>query len=539
MPKRKRNSINTPFARTIIFSGVILLLVAFLLMRLETVSTWIGTILSTLRPVIIGAVITLVLHTPVRRLEGFFKHITKGKRFPCSAVAVILSYLLLFSVLAGIVCIIVPQFSQSLVDFADQFTIYFINFQKFLQTYSTKGQQLYELMQQVGLDFAQLKSWLTDLSVTVSSYIPNLMEKIGTWATSLVSIVVDCFIGLIFSLYMLSGKKRLKAQAKRILQKAFSKENYHRISHYGNITFEIFSNFVGGQLMDACILGLLCFIGMSIFHFQYPVLISVIIGLTNMIPIVGPIVGTVPCALILLLVEPKQAIWFVVFVIVIQQIDSNLIYPRVVGGSVGLPAMWVLFAVIVGGGLFGVLGMVLGVPVMSLIYVILREKTLPEGEVPPSPLQMPERTAMEQRANEWFGKMRDTVFTTVTDTVKRNWQHHEEDDDSATEEPMEKDMKSAESTVSETPISVILEQTDEEGCEIHPAASESESRIQILRNNRRNRTHKMKKSGLQSCILSAGFCRKIYRLLNGRNDVSHGKTQKAAHDHSLESDCAG
>lgn len=104
MPKRKRNSINTPFARTIIFSGVILLLVAFLLMRLETVSTWIGTILSTLRPVIIGAVITLVLHTPVRRLEGFLKNITKGKRFPCSAVAVILSYLLLFSVLAGIVC---------------------------------------------------------------------------------------------------------------------------------------------------------------------------------------------------------------------------------------------------------------------------------------------------------------------------------------------------------------------------------------------------------------------------------------------------
>ena len=118
--------------------------------------------------------------------------------------------------------------------------------------------------------------------------------------------------------------------------------------------------------------------------------------------------------------------------------------------------------------------MVLGVPVMSLIYVILREKTLPEGEVPPSPLQMPEKTAMEQRANEWFGKMRDTVFTTVTDTVKRNWQHHEETD-SEPEEPMEKDMKDTESTVSETPISVILEQTDEEGCEIHPAASESES----------------------------------------------------------------
>lgn len=462
MPKRKRSNINTPFARTVIFSGVVLLLVAFLLMRLETVSTWIRTILSTLRPVIIGAAITLVLHTPVRRLEGFFQKVTKGRRFPCSAVAVILSYLILFSVLTGIVCIIVPQFSQSLVDFADQFTIYFINFQKFLQNNSSKGQELYDLMQQIGLDFAQIKSWLTDLSMTVSSYVPNLMEKIGTWATSLISVVIDCFIGLIFSLYMLSGRKRLKSQAKRILQKAFSKENYRRISHYGNITFEIFSNFVGGQLVDACILGLLCFIGMSIFKFQYPVLISVIIGLTNMVPIVGPIVGTVPCALILLLVEPKQAIWFVVFVIIIQQIDSNLIYPRVIGGSVGLPAMWVLFAVIVGGGLFGVLGMLLGVPVMSLIYVILREKTLPAGETPPSPLQMPEKTAMEQRANEWFGKMRDTVFTTVTDTVKRNWHHDEE------EKQPEKNPQKGQAVSSIENISVVLQQESKEEGDIHP-----------------------------------------------------------------------
>lgn len=471
MPK-KRSNINTPFARTIIFSGVVLLLVAFLLMRLETVSTWIRTILSTLRPVIVGAAITLVLHTPVRRLEGFFQKVTKGRRFPCSVVSVILSYLILFSALAGIICIIVPQFSESLVDFADQFTIYFINFQKFLQNNSSKGQELYDLMQQIGLDFAQIKSWLTDLSMTVSSYVPNLMEKIGTWATSLISVVVDCFIGLIFSIYMLSGRKRLKSQAKRILQKAFSKENYRRISHYGNITFEIFSNFVGGQLMDACILGLLCFIGMSIFKFQYPVLISVIIGLTNMIPIVGPIVGTVPCALILLLVEPKQAIWFVVFVIIIQQIDSNLIYPRVIGGSVGLPAMWVLFAVIVGGGLFGVLGMLLGVPVMSLIYVILREKTLPAEEAPPSPLQMPKKTAMEQRANEWFGKMRDTVFTTVTDTVKRNWPHHEEN-----EKTQEKNPQKEQTISSIENISVVLQQETKEEGDIHPITQEEENTI--------------------------------------------------------------
>jgi predicted PurR-regulated permease PerM len=368
----------------------------------------------------------LVMHTPARRLEMFLQRITKGKRFPCSIVAIILSYLALFTLLGTIIGIVVPQVSQSVVDFADQFTLYFINFQKFLQGISHNGQDLYELMEQVGLDFAQIKSWLTDFSVNISSYVPNLMGKIGIFATSLVGVIVDCFIGLIFSIYMLLGKNRLKSQAKRILKKVFSESRYQRVTHYGKLTFEIFSNFIGGKLLDSFIVGLLCFIGMSIFRFQYPILISVIIGLTNIIPVVGPFIGAIPSALILLLVEPKQAVWFIVFVIVLQQIDGNLIGPRIIGGSVGLPAIWTLFAIVVGGNLFGILGILLGIPIMSLIYVILREKTLPEGEIPPSPLQVPEKTPMEQRANEWLGKMRDTVFTTVTDTVdtvKHRWHH--------------------------------------------------------------------------------------------------------------------
>jgi predicted PurR-regulated permease PerM len=425
MPK-KHNNINKSFASTIIFSGVVLILIAFLLIKLELVTSWIGMLISALRPVIIGIVIMLVMHTPARRLEMFLQRITKGKRFPCSIVAIILSYLALFTLLGTIIGIVVPQVSQSVVDFADQFTLYFINFQKFLQGISHNGQDLYELMEQVGLDFAQIKSWLTDFSVNISSYVPNLMGKIGIFATSLVGVIVDCFIGLIFSIYMLLGKNRLKSQAKRILKKVFSESRYQRVTHYGKLTFEIFSNFIGGKLLDSFIVGLLCFIGMSIFRFQYPILISVIIGLTNIIPVVGPFIGAIPSALILLLVEPKQAVWFIVFVIVLQQIDGNLIGPRIIGGSVGLPAIWTLFAIVVGGNLFGILGILLGIPIMSLIYVILREKTLPEGEIPPSPLQVPEKTPMEQRANEWLGKMRDTVFTTVTDTVdtvKHRWHH--------------------------------------------------------------------------------------------------------------------
>ena len=132
-----------------------------------------------------------------------------------------------------------------------------------------------------------------------------------------------------------------------------------------------FSGFVSGQLTEAVILGVLCFLGMSLFGMEYALLISVIIGLTNIIPIFGPIIGTVPGALILLMVEPMKAVWFVVFIVVLQQIESNLIYPKVVGGSIGLPGIWVMFSVLIGGSLFGLPGVLLGVPTFAVIYTLI------------------------------------------------------------------------------------------------------------------------------------------------------------------------
>ena len=158
------------------------------------------------------------------------------------------------------------------------------------------------------------------------------------------------------------------------------------------LTVDTFSSFVNGQLTEAFILGVLCYIGMKVFRFDYAVLISVIIGITNMIPIVGPIAGTIPCALVLLLASPRQAVWFVLFVIVLQQLESNLIYPRVVGSSVGLPPLWVLLAVVLGGGLGGILGMILGIPVLSLVYTYLQNR-LKELEPEEAPKPVPGKPA--------------------------------------------------------------------------------------------------------------------------------------------------
>lgn len=367
---RKWELVNKQWAATIIFSGVILLLIASLLNRHQIFLAMLSYVLDVLRPITIGLIIAFLLYQPTIQIEKFLKKIqTKAPRFPVLGVSVFLSYALLFILLAGIIRIIVPQFIESIHDFGDNIMVYYNNVMHFLN--SERGEQILKILNENGFDPATLRSKLTNLT----TYIPAAVGTVGTWASGLIGGVIDFFIGLIFSVYVLAGREKLRHQGTRILRHFLPKKHYGRLSHYGRLTFSTFSNFISGQIADAFILGLLIFCVMSIGKLEYPMMIAVIIGLTNMIPYVGPWIGTIPCALILLIINPLHAIAFVVIVIIAQQIDSNLIYPRVVGSSVGLPAIWVLFAITVGGGLFGVMGMLMGVPVMSVIYAVIREKT--------------------------------------------------------------------------------------------------------------------------------------------------------------------
>lgn len=273
---------------------------------------------------------------------------------------------------------------------------------KFLN--SDKGEQILNLLNENGFDPATLRTKLMSLT----TYIPDAVGTIGTWASGLIGGVIDFFIGLIFSVYVLAGRNKLRSQGTRILRHFLPQKYYRRLTHYGTLTFSTFSKFISGQITDAFILGILIFCVMSIGGLEYPMMIAVIIGITNMIPYVGPWMGTIPCALILLMVNPWHAIAFVIIVIIAQQVDSNLIYPRVVGSSIGLPAIWVLFAITVGGGLFGVIGMVVGVPVMSIIYTVVREKTASSQDDGQS--QKPEK-------RKWH--IRKTVQR-IRDRVKKN-----------------------------------------------------------------------------------------------------------------------
>ena len=421
---KRNNNINKSLAMTLIFSGAVLIALAFVLMRIENIIGWIGSLLSILRPIFIGILLTFILYGPTVRLTHLLEKATKGRRFPCNGVAVLISYVLFLGILTGLIWIVVPSFISSIQEFTAKFSTYMYNIQNWLNGVLSFINDAggFNIMEMLSLNIDEIIKQITNVVSMIPDYIPDLMETIGEWASGIAGVLTDIVFGIAFSVYMLIGRKRLKRQAKRIIKTFCSQTVYNRIAHITNLVFGTFSNFVSGQLIEALILGLLCFIGMTILDFPYAVMISVIIGVTNIIPIIGPIIGTIPGVIIYLLVDPWRAVWFVIFIIILQQIDSNLIYPRVVGSSVGLPAIWILFAVTVGGGMFGVVGMVVGVPLMSLIYTILREKTAAaaaeeEVEIDNRPPMFPE---VNEKASEIVAKMKGSVqngFSSVMDKI--------------------------------------------------------------------------------------------------------------------------
>lgn len=379
---------NNRLAKTIVFSGSVLIIVAFVILRYEGFLAAVSMLMSILRPVIIGCVIAFALNRPINFFHWKFRRLFFGIRqkisskrkksaskanlkssgragFICSCIMV---YLLMFAVIIGILGFIIPQLADSITLFSDNFASYANNIIDFVE--SNKGRIDY-VMKYVDLESVMENAKTKLMSLT--NHIPDVIETTFDITSGIIGGIIDILLGLVFSIYILLDKQNLKKQA-RVIAKSLVKNKYDKFEKIVKMAYDAFSNFISGQLIEAVILGVLCFIGMTIFKFEYAPLISVIIGITNMIPIVGPILGTVPGALILLMVNPIKALWFVVFIIIIQQIDSNIIYPKVVGSSIGLPGLWVLFAITFGGGIGGVLGMILAVPIASILYACLQEK---------------------------------------------------------------------------------------------------------------------------------------------------------------------
>ncbi|MBQ4030235.1 MAG: AI-2E family transporter [Bacilli bacterium] len=316
-----------------------------------------------LTPFIMGGIIAFIVNVLVNLIEKnlLFK-MKKGKR----ACSIILSLLIIFSILSILVGILVPQIKGAGKIFVD-------NLPKYKETVYNLGTK-WGLSEEV-LDVIDFEN--VDISKEVSKYLyrhsDSALPIIFGYASSVMGVIGNIVVGIIFAIYLLSTKESLSRQIKKLLKKICKKDKYDRILEIASLTNDRFTNYVKIQVTEACILGILCFIGMLILRLPYAAPISVIIGFTALIPIFGSLIGGAVGVFLIFMVNPVKAIIFLVFYLILQQVETNGIYPKVVGDKINLPGIWVLVAVSLGGTIWGVLGMLIGVPTCSVIYQLLKE----------------------------------------------------------------------------------------------------------------------------------------------------------------------
>lgn len=353
------------YAPLVTFTIIMYLCFSHLNIVLETFSS----ILSVFMPLLIGIAIAFVLNLLLKPIEKFMgnvfknnKVIVKNKRI----FAVVCTYILTFTVIVMIIFFIVPQVTQSSKNLIDKLPEY----GKQLTAFGTK---LYESLNLPADILDQVFMNFKDVFVGLSNFTASTLLTVLNMTLNITSGALTVFIGLIFSVYILLQKEKLIHIIKKVNYAVNKVEVADYLTDVGKESSTIFSKFVGGQLTEAFILGSLCFIGLLIFNIPYAPLVSVMVGITSLIPVVGAFIGTVPSILIIAMESPTQALFFIVFIVILQQIEGNLIYPKVVGDAIGIGGFWVFLAITVGGGFYGILGMLFGVPIMAILYTVIKK----------------------------------------------------------------------------------------------------------------------------------------------------------------------
>lgn len=351
-------------------------LVYIIVITPQKMGSFITAVFSLLSPFIIGLCLAYIVNLLLRPIERFWlyiwrkskkqKVVLKLKRPICLAV----SFIAVLGVLFAIVFMVIPAFKEAAINFVDKLPQYAVNVEKWYYGVSDFFEKYNFDLPKISLDTAKITEICKNI---IAQYGNSVISTTITVTASIVGAVVDIVLGVVFSVYLIYQKETLARQAKKMMNALLKPQKNEKVLYIADITNNAFTKFITGQLLEACIIGVLCFIGMLIFGMPYAPIVSLLVGFTALIPIFGAFIGTGIGAFLILLESPVKALWFVVFIIVLQQIEGNLIYPRVVGKTVGLPGIWVLAAVTIGGGMFGLLGMLFSVPICSVLYVLLRE----------------------------------------------------------------------------------------------------------------------------------------------------------------------
>ena len=365
------------------------ILFAWLVLDTARATAMFSTVWNLISPLVVGAGIAFVFNVPMRAIERQLADIRRaGFR---RLLSIVLTILCLVLIIMFVFELLIPQIRLTVASLSQTIPVFIEGLAAKLMVMMQDHPELRAWLQEA-LKLESL-DWNTILTETLG-FLSNQMSTVMGGAVSVIGSVTGAIINMVvsiaFAIYCLSRKEILSRQGRRLLYSFLSENHADQVIRVLRLTNSTFSNFISGQCLEACILGCLFAVAMAIFKMPYISLVSVVIAVTALIPVVGAFVGCILGAFFILVNNPIQALTFVIMFLVIQQLENNLIYPRVVGTSIGLPGMWVLVAVSVGGDLMGVGGMLLMIPVTSVIYALLREftdKRLAERGIPPEKLQ--------------------------------------------------------------------------------------------------------------------------------------------------------
>ena len=344
------------------------ILFAFIILRFDGIANFLQGLIGVLAPLFIGLVIAMLLLPVTNRIEIWLSPMVRRKK-PLKrlrrAISLALSYLILIAALSAFFSIVLPLLIASIGELVNNGPNYV--------------RSLIDRMNDLAVEYNLKSDYIENifgsweqLLLRSVEYLATQLPLITSFAVTLSNGVANFLIGCAISFYMIHGKERFAGQIKKLFSAFMPSEKVELVNYWARKTNSIFSQFIMGSLLHSLIEGLLCYICMLIINLEYPVLISVIIGITNIVPVIGPIAGGAVGVIVLLFANPINALWFFILTIVLQQIDSSILGPLIVGDSIGLSSFWVILAIVLGGGFFGIPGILLSVPFFALIYAIVK-----------------------------------------------------------------------------------------------------------------------------------------------------------------------
>jgi len=350
---------------TYVSVALITIILFFLFYNFNALKGFCSNVFGLISPFVLGFAFAFLLNKPMMLIEEKVLGNVAIKQGHKRTIAAISALILGIAAVSLFFWLLLPQLFDSLISLVESFPRYVSDFQVFLNDFIAEHD----------LDLSEIQKIFGDRDIfgRLTTLVTNALPQMARMSYSLMSMLLNVVLGIMSALYMLLDKEKLCRHVRIAIYALLPNDTAEYLIRTSRKTADIFNNFIVGKAIDSLIIGILCYIGMSILQLPYAILLSVIVGITNMIPVFGPFIGAIPGIFILMIIHPIDAVYFALFILLLQQFDGNILGPLILGDKLGLPSIWILFAVCVGGGLFGVIGMFIGVPLFAVIYMLCKE----------------------------------------------------------------------------------------------------------------------------------------------------------------------